>query len=326
MPKILLTNYYAPAPLAVVQSLVPDGFTLLPLDRPGKAAVIERIPEADYLLVGGRTQIDREVLDPAARLKMIQRTGVGLDSLDLPLLQARGIPVFVNAGVNARSVAEHTIMLILATLRRLPEADSSVKRGQWKKHELGIRCHDLHGKTVGLVGLGSIGRLVAEMLQPFQVRLLYNKRAPIDAADEASLGLRFVDLPALLRGSDVVSLHCPLNAETRGMIGETELALMKPGAMLINTSRGPLIDQDALRAAIAAERLGGAGLDVFASEPIADGDGITSLPHVVLTPHIGGLAFETFRDMLQAAFANIRRFAMGRINELGVSGASNLSA
>lgn len=314
MATILLTNYYAPGPLEVIRQQLPDGFQILALDRPGKAAIIERVAEADYLLVGGRIVIDHEVIESAKRLKMIQRTGVGLDSLDLPLLKSRGIPVYVNAGVNSRSVAEHTVLLILATLRRLPEVDSSVKRGEWKKHEYGIQCHDLDGKTVGLIGAGAIGQTVAEMLRPFRVNLVYTKRKPLEREIEQQLNLQFVDLETLLTGSDVVSLHCPLNDRTRGLMGAREFGLMKQNSVLINTARGPLVDEVVLRHALETGKLLAAGLDVFSIEPIPSRNEILTTPRVVLTPHLGGLALQTFQAMMRNAFGNIICFSKGMLD------------
>lgn len=316
MPNILPTNYYAPEPLAVIRQQLPVGFELLALDRPGKAAIIERIAQADYLLVGGRVPIDHEVINSAVRLKMIQRTGVGLDSLDLPLLKQRGIPVYVNAGVNSRSVAEHTVMLILATLRRLTEVDASVKSGEWKKHELGIQCRGLDGKTVGLVGLGAIGKTVAEMLRPFRVRLLYTKPSRLADHEEQALDLTYVGLEELLSQSDIVSLHCPLDSETRGMLGQRQFQQMKPGSVLINTARGPLVDEAALISALESRQLSGAGLDVFATEPIPEGNRLVSSSNLIATPHLSGLMRETFAAMMREALDNIEQYEIGNIEAL----------
>jgi D-3-phosphoglycerate dehydrogenase len=316
MPAILPTNHYTGRPLEVIYEELPPGFELLTLDRPGRDAIIERIPDADYLMVGGRTPIDREVLAHARQLKMVQRTGVGLDSLDLDALRERGIPVYVNAGVNSRSVAEHTVMLILAVLRRLPLVDSSVKKGEWRKHELGIQCHDLAEKTVGLVGLGAIGLHVARMLSGFGVRLLYTKRRPLPPEEEAALGLQFCSFDNLLARSDIVSLHCPLTPETRGMIGEVEFQAMKSGAVLINTARGPLVDEYALIHALESGKLHGAGLDVFPNEPVPAESRLRVMPNVVLTPHMGGLTIECFRAMIRGAMQNIAAFHSGNLDAI----------
>lgn len=315
MPTILLTNYYDDGPLSIIRGLLPAGFTLLALDRPGRGAIIERAPYADYFLVGGRTLISREILAMAPRLKMLQRSGVGLDSLDLEELSARRIPVYVNSGVNAQSVAEHTLLLILSVLRRLPEADQGMKAGVWRKHDLGVRCHDLAGKTVGLIGVGEIGRRVADLLRPFGVVLLYATQSLTDGKAAPIWG-RNVPLDELLRCADIVSLHCPLTSVTRGLIGAREIELMKEGAILVNTARGPLIEEAALISGLESSKLQGAGIDVFAQEPIAAENRLRNMPNVVLTPHVAGLTIETFSRMMREAMFNIVCFERGQLSEI----------
>ena len=288
--------------------MLPPGFTLLPLSKPGKEAILHHAPNADYLLVGGRVKIDRDILDAATHLKMVQRTGVGLDSLDLDSLKERNIPVCVNAGVNSRSVAEHTMLLILSVLRRLPLVDQSVKSGEWKKHELGIRCNDLYGKAVGLIGLGSIGSKVAQMLQPFGVRVLYHVRTRLDIESEQKMGITHSGFEDLLERSDIVSLHCPLTPKTEGLIDAQAFSLMKKGVILINTARGGLIDEPSLLENLRTGHVRGVGFDVFAAEPIPKDSELLTYPNAVFTPHMSGLTIETFRSMMSAALENISKF------------------
>ncbi|MCG6656342.1 hydroxyacid dehydrogenase [Halomonas campisalis] len=308
MPKILLTNYYRPEPLSFVKRLVPEGFELLALDQPGQEEVIRQAPQADYLLAGGRTRVDAKVLEAAPRLKMIQRSGVGLDSLDLDAIRQRGIPLYVNEGVNSRSVAEHTAMLMLGTLRKLGEVNAMTHGGQWVKHDVGIRCHDLFDKQVGLIGLGNIGSYVAEMLKGFGVHTVYHKRHRLSADQEQRLGVRYLPLQELLSTSDIISLHCALTADTRNLIGEAELADMKPGAVVINTSRGALIDEAALLGALQSGHVAGAGLDAFAKEPLPSDHPFKGMNNIVMTPHIGGITAETFGELIRKAFSNIALF------------------
>lgn len=316
MPKILLTNYYGPEPLAFVKKLVPEGFELLALGQPGQEAVIRKAPQADYLLAGGRTRVDAKVLDAAPRLKMIQRSGVGLDSLDLQAIRQRGIPLYVNEGVNARSVAEHTLMLILGTLRRIGEVNAMTHDGQWVKHEVGIRCHDLFGQQVGLVGLGNIGSQVAQILKGFGVRTVYYKPHRLPPDQEHQLGVRYLAIQELLQTSKVISLHCALNQETRKLIGSAELAMMKPGTVLINTARGGLIDETALLDALTSGHLAGAGLDVFAQEPLPSDHPFKGINNILMTPHIGSITSETFGDMIQKAFHNVALFEAGQFEQI----------
>lgn len=312
MPRILLTNHYNAGPLAFINKLVPDGFELIALEQPGQEEVIRKIPYADYLLVGGRTRIDSKVLGPGSKLKMIQRSGVGLDSLDLDAIRERKLPLYVNEGVNARSVAEHTVMLMLATLRKVAMVNATTKSGEWVKHDVGINCHDLYGKQVGLIGLGNIGEHVATMLKGFGVNLTYFKRMPLSFDKEQELNIRYLPLQELLATSDIISLHCSLSTETTDLLNIDELARIKAGSVLINTARGGLVNEAALLGALKSGHLAGAGLDVFAKEPLAAGHPFFEQDNLLLTPHIASITAETFADMMSRAFSNIALFDAGK--------------
>ncbi len=307
MPKILLTNYYNVAPLRIVRDAVPDGFELLSLDRPGRSAIMNLIGDADYLLAGGRAKIDREMISFAKKLKMVQRTGVGLDSLDLDALREMGIPLQVNPGVNAISVAEHTIMLILGVLRRINEADAGMRAGKWEKHDLGIRCNDLHGKTVGLIGFGNIGTHVAALLHPFGVHILCTDKQPA-IGDIPARACKYVTLDELLKSSDVISLHCALTEETEGLIGREAIMKMKRGVVIINTARGRLVNEDALVEGLVAAHIRGAGLDVYGTEPLPAESPLRRMQQVLLTPHIAGISADSFKIMMGKAMDGIAKF------------------
>ena len=315
MPTILITNFYAQAPLSVVRSLVPDGFTLLHRDRSDEL-IHEKIGDADYLVVGGRTKLDAAVIDTAPRLKMVQRSGVGIENIDLAALSARGIPLFVNQGVNARSVAEHTIMFILASLRRLFEVNVQMHQSGWTRYEWAMRSNDLYGKTVGLVGLGSVGKHVSRMLASFGVNVIYTDLVRLTQSQEAELDVRYAELSELLCAADIVSLHCPLTDTTRGIVGREQLDLMKDSGIIINTSRGGLIDQDALVDSINDGRIRGAALDVFEQEPLPDNSPLRSMPSVILSPHIAGVSLETFQSIIGGAFSNIMHYHRGELDKV----------
>jgi len=312
MSSILLTNFYSTKLLSIIEKDLPEGFELIYLEEADKRELIKKAGKAHYLLVGGSLEIDQEVIDAAVNLRMIQRSGVGIDKIDLELLKERAIPLYVNKGVNARSVAEHTIMLILSTLRQLPRADMSVRSGRWLKHELGVECRELNGKIVGLVGLGSIGMEVLNMLHAFGVTVLYFKRSRLTKSEEKYLNIKYMALPELLKQVDILSLHCPLSSETTGMISHSELAIMKAGSIIVNTSRGGLIDEDALLASLQSGHLGGVGLDVFSREPISESNPLLRHDKVVVTPHIGGVTLESFSRIMASAFNNIRLFEEGK--------------
>ncbi|MBU5436658.1 2-hydroxyacid dehydrogenase [Tissierella sp. MSJ-40] len=313
MPTILLTNHYSNNPLFIMEKEIPPGFDLILLDKSCKEELIEKASKADYLLVSGRIPIDEQVINAAANLKMIQRTGVGIDMLNIEVIKEKGIPVYVNQGVNSRSVAEHTIMLILSVLRHLPLADSSIRMGNWFKQELGVECNELYNKTVGLVGLGNIGIEVAKMLKVFGVKVLYYKPSRLIAAKEKELNIDYRHLTELLKEVDILSLHCPLNSETEGMIGIKEITAMKPGSIIINTSRGRLIVEEELINALRTGHIRGAGLDVFSEEPLSKNNPLLGLENVVLTPHIGGVTLEAFRRMMREALINIKFFEEGKM-------------
>ena len=316
MRSILLTNKYTGVPLSIVESEVPDGFRLLFLPEQTGDSLIEMIPEADYVLAGGRLKITAEVLEKASKLKMIQRSGVGLDALDLDAIKSRGIPLYVNQGVNAESVAEHALLLILACLRRLSTIDKNTKNGIWKKQEQGVQTAELKGKTVGIIGMGNIAKTLTGLLKPFHTNILYYDVYQADAEYEADNNMKFVSIKELLERSDIVTIHCALTDETADLINRDSLLTMKKGAILINTARGGIVDPYAVAEALKNGRLSYAGLDVHTSEPIPEDYPLKGIDNVILTPHIGGVTSDSFRAMMHDAFRNIECYEQGRTEEI----------
>lgn len=251
------------------------------------------VPDADAV-IAGTEPITAAVLASAPRLRVVARRGVGTDSVDVAAATARGIAVTVTAGVVTEAVADHTMALLLAVSRRIAALDRRMKAGAWER----LAGTDVHGKTLGIVGFGAIGRAVARRAAAFDMRLLASDPQP-DTAAATALGVRLCDLPALLAASDVVTLHVPLGPTTRGLIGTDALARMKPGAILINTSRGAVVDEAALEAALRAGRLAGAGLDVYREEPTRQ-TALVTLDVVVATPHVASYTVETTARMEEA--------------------------
>jgi D-3-phosphoglycerate dehydrogenase len=244
----------------------------------------EEVGGCEALLIRGRTKVTREILEASSSLKLVVRAGVGLDSVDLKAAEEFGIRVENTPEAVSSTVAELTVALMLAVARRLPEADRMVKGGGWSKEKfMGL---ELRGKTLGIVGLGRIGCEVAKICRAMDMRVIFYD--VIDRSEYARMyGCEPVaSLERLLAESNVISIHVPLTPETYHMIGEREIALMKPGTILINTSRGAIVDEQALLEALKAGRLGGAGLDVYEEEPPKNME-LLSLPNVVCTPHIG---------------------------------------
>lgn len=312
MPKILHTARYTGKPWEILKSVVPTGFTVETLETATYDCLLRQCVDADYLLVSGRLPINEGVLSAVPKLRMIQRTGVGTDMLDLEAIKQHGIPVYVNAGINARSVAEHTITLMLCCLKNIPLISSNVKKGIWKKQETGVSCHELHGKTVGLVGMGAIGKQVATFLKVFGAKVLYTDLFRQTKEMEDQLSLTYVEsFQEMLPQIDILSFHCPLTQDNREMLNEEMLAIMKDGAMVVNTARGKLLNEEALFKALTYGKIHSAALDVHYEEPIKGVSKFAAMDNVILTPHIAGLSYESFHAMLKGAVNNIVAYEKG---------------
>lgn len=274
-----------------------------------EALPVGALDRADALLTVAR--VTEETLAAAPRLRFIQKWGSGYEKIDTAAAARRGIGVAITAGANAATIAEHTMTLTLATLRRVAYADREMRAGRWDPAALRPTTRRLGGRTVGIVGFGAIGREVARLVRAFGAEALYHRRSG-PAAEGDALGARYVALPALLAASDVVTLHCPGGPETAGMIGAAEIAAMKPGAILVNTARGSLVDEPALIAALRDGRLAGSGLDVFAEEPLPAASPLREIETVVMTPHSAGGALDDVAPMAARAFDNLGRAFAGR--------------
>lgn len=317
MPKILHTARYTGIPLEILKSVVPEGFTVKTLDELSYECLLRECNDADYLLVSGRFSIDEGILSAAKQLKMIQRTGVGTDMLDLEAIKRHNIPVYVNRGVNARSVAEHTLTLMLCCLKNIPMIDKNVKNGVWKKQQTGVSCNELFGKTVGLVGMGAIGRQVAMYLNAFGAKVLYTDPFRLPVEQEKEYHLVYVPtFEDLLPQVDILSFHCPLTLENKGLLNKKNINLMKDGAMVVNTARGKLVEPNDLYEALRSHKLRSAALDVHYEEPLPQDYSLSLLDNVILTPHIGGLSCEAFHSMMERAVSNIVDFELGNLNKI----------
>jgi D-3-phosphoglycerate dehydrogenase len=246
----------------------------------------------DVLVVRSRTKVTAEVIGRGRHLKAVGRAGVGLENIDVDAAKKRNIAVFNSPEAPAEAVAELTIGLLISMARCLPYADRTMKEGQWAKKQL--MGWQLEGKTLGMLGLGYIGKRVAKIAKALGMKILITKRTPPDPELLSELAGEYVPLGELLMRSDVVTIHVPLTRQTRHIIGREEINLMKDGAYVINTARGPVVDEKALVDALRSGKLAGAALDVYAVEPPKDSDLVT-LRNVVCTPHIGGQTEESQR-------------------------------
>jgi phosphoglycerate dehydrogenase-like enzyme len=262
------------------------------------AREVARLAAGAVAAIVSTDPFDAGVFAAAPRLRVVARVGVGTDSIDLEAATAAGVVVTVTPGANQETAADHTIALILAALRRLREHDAAVRRGEWPRGGA-LTPWDLNGATVGLVGYGAIGRAVGRRLAGFSVRLLI-----ADPAATAVPGAELVGLDELLARADVVSLHAPLNAGTHKLIGAAELARMRPEAILVNISRGGLVDEAALADALRDGSIRAAALDVFSDEPAVP-RGLRVRPDVTMTPHIGGLSDRSIKRMTELATESV---------------------
>jgi phosphoglycerate dehydrogenase-like enzyme len=310
MPRVLITTPFPEAMVQLFKKLVGEAVEVDFVTTPAEDEFLQKIAGAD-ILVNGFRKIDAATLDKAPQVKFIQQIGVGYNNLDLALLRERGILAANTPGVNAESVAEHTILLMLALLKRFEESVNITRANKWSTIKIlqgGVT--ELGAATVGLIGFGSTGQAVAARLKPFGSRVLYTTRRRVSPEIEERLGVSYATLPELLAASSIVSLHLPLNAETRNLISEKELALMPPGSFLVNTARGDIVDEAALRQAVLSGHLGGAGLDVLQTEK-AGSNPFTDLPQVTITPHTAGASRSVMIKAAQMSAGNVTRYLSG---------------
>lgn len=257
------------------------------------AALGGALGSADAWIVRNRTQVRGALLETARRVQVIGRLGVGLDNIDVAACEARGIRVIPASGANAESVAEYVIAMALVLLRGAYLSSAEVAAGRWPRQALSSG-REAGGKTLGLVGFGSIGRIAAPKAAALGMRVVgHDAHVAEDDPAWARCGVRPRPLDALLAESDVVSLHLPLTEQTRGLFGHERLARMKRGAVLVNTARGGIVDEEALARMLRDGHLGGAALDVFGNEPLPAGSALAAAPRLVLTPHVAGVTLES---------------------------------
>jgi phosphoglycerate dehydrogenase-like enzyme len=303
--------YLEPVPddlAKIIRSCLPPNFDLH-IRRPDEA-VEEVLPSADFVLVA-TTPLPSSTLVKAVGLRLIQHQGVGYDKTDVAAAAGQGIPVALCPAGTSIGVAEHVFLLILALYKKLCQAEASLRAGSWLQWELRPCSYEMAGKTVGIVGLGRIGHEVAYRARAFAADVIYNDVNRLPEEVEKDLGVRFVKLTGLLEQVDILTLHLPLTAASRHMIGKPELQQMKPSAILINTARGLLVDENALVEALKTGQIGGAGLDVFSEEPLPVDHPLLSLPNVVLTPHIAAGTVDALVIKMKACFENMLRVTRG---------------
>jgi len=281
---------------------------------PPKQVIIEKARDADALVTLLSDKIDAEIFDAAPKLKIVAQMAVGFDNIDVEEATRRGIYVTNTPGVLTETTADFAWALLMAIARRVVEADRYVREGKWKVgwHPSMLLGRDVYGATLGIIGVGRIGSAVARRAKCFNMRILYYDvvRNP---QIEKETGATFVDLDTLLRESDFISVHVPLTKETYHLINAERLKFVKKTAYLINTSRGPVVDEKALYEALKEGRLAGAALDVFEQEPLPTDSPLLRLDNVILTPHIASASYETRSRMAEMVAENLIAFFEGKV-------------
>ncbi len=277
-------------------------FTVRRCDGTDRPALLAAVADAEALIIRSATRVDREVLAAAPRLRIVARAGVGLDNVDVEAAAEAGVLVANAPESNVVSVAELTVGLIISALRNIPAAAASLRAGQWRRAD--FQGSELAGRTVGILGFGRVGRLVARRLAAFDMRIEYHDPYVLQEAADP-WGARAVGLGELLSGADVLTVHLPLTAGTRNLIGERELRLAKRNLLLVNTARGGIVNEKAVALALAEGRIAGACLDVFAAEPSVPRD-LLALPSLLPTPHIGASTAEAQIRAAETAVSAVR--------------------
>jgi phosphoglycerate dehydrogenase-like enzyme len=308
-PRIVLVPP-SPATGELARELAPSGFELVLAPDSG-AELTRAVESAEFMVCYPNVKMPAAFYRGAPGLKLVQLLSAGYDAVDIEAARTAGVPVCNNGGANAISVAEHAIMLMLTVSRRVIWQHGSVRAGRWRGNGPAPAMYELYEKTLGIVGLGTIGKKVARLARAFGMKVVYFDVRRLTEDEEDAIGVKFRLLKELLRTSDFVSLNVPLNASTRHMIGAGELALMKPTAILVNTSRGPVIDEVALTKVLSDGKIFGAGLDVFDQEPPPASNPLLQLDNVVLTAHFAGPTSDNHVARFRNAFDNIQRVGRG---------------
>lgn len=292
--KILLLETIAEEALELLQEKA-EVFTAYE-DKPLKEILREEQIQA--VITRGKGQVNKELMEACPHLQIAARCGVGLDNVDVAEASARGIRVINAPGANAGTIAEHTLTLMLMLMRNVYTSATKVKEGQWNWRS-NYQGDELAGKTIGILGLGNIGKRVARLAEAFDMKVIVWSRSASQSAYES------LSMEEVLRQADVVSLHLPLTEETQDLIGEEQIAMMRPNTILINTARGGLIDQAALFRALDSNKLAGFGADVLAEEPPANDGPLISHPKTIITPHVGSLTATTYQNMCLFTVQNV---------------------
>jgi D-3-phosphoglycerate dehydrogenase len=314
MPRVLVSDSLAPQGLEILERArgieVDYAPGLSPVD------LLERIREADGLVIRSGTKVTREVIEAAAKLRVIGRAGIGVDNVDLPAATERGVVVVNTPSGNNVTTAEHAIALLVALARHVPQATASMRAGKWEK--TAFTGMELEGRTLGVIGLGNIGRVVATKAQGLGMRVIaFDPHLPGDVAQKLDVDL--VDLDTLFARSDAITVHVPKTKETAGLLGAAALARCRKGVLIVNAARGGIVDEKALLDALESGQVGGAGLDVFEQEPPPKDHPLIQHPRVVCTPHLGASTEQAQLNVAIQVAEQVRDYLVDGVVRNGVN-------
>lgn len=309
--KVVFIHGIAHKLAEVIASHTPDNMTTVVVDRDApEDEQVEAVRDADFLVIYTQTFSDR-VLRSAIRARLIQVLSAGYDRLNLPLMAELGIPFANNGGANSWAVSDHAVLLMLSLYRKLVVSDRATRNGRWLEPIDGTNTFEMAGKLVGILGIGRIGTQVAKRVHGFDARVQYYDKYPLPTETDNELNVSPVGLDHLFQTSDIITCHTGLTTETRHIVSRDRIAMMKAEAVLINTSRGGVVDEPALIEALKKGRIAGAGLDVFEQEPVDLKNPLLTMDNVVITPHAAGTTWDTWFRRAEFAYENLSRVWRG---------------
>lgn len=305
--RVVFLHGLHPRIVEAIISFNPAGFATTVVDgKSPEAQQVEAVKEADFIMAFRATLTER-ILRSARKARLVQILSAGYDRINLKLLRELKIPCANNGGANSWAVADYAVLAMLALYRRLSSADRAVREGRWSAAIDGMNTFEMAGKVVGVLGFGNIGQKVARRVQAFDATVQYYDKFPLAPERERELKAKRVSLEELFRTSDIISCHAPLTNETRHVVNRERLAMMKSTAVIINTSRGPVVDEAAITEALQQKRIAGAGIDVFEKEPVDPANPLLKLENVVVSPHSAGTTWDTWFRRADFAYKNMKR-------------------
>jgi len=309
--KVVFLTGLKEALVEEVVSYSPPDYEIVVLDKSStEEQRINEVRDADFLLCYGQDPSD-EVIKSLEKCRLVQLLAAGYDRMNLDLLAELEIPCANNGGANSWAVADQAVLLMLAIYKQLLASDNSTREGRWAEPITGQNTFEMAGKKVGILGIGNIGRKVAKRVQGFDAEVQYFDLYPLDEKTTAELDVTYVPLEDLFSTSDIISCHTPLTNDTKHIVNSNTLSLMKPTAILINTSRGPVVDEEALISALQGGVIAAAGLDVFEKEPVSPDNPLLKMDNVVATPHMAGTTWDTWARRANFGFENMERIRNG---------------